>query len=131
MPRGSPGRPKSPEHRARLSAAARGRTASAETRANLSKARRGVPKSDAHRAAISAALTGKLKTLEVNYHTIHARMGNASEQRCGCGEQARDWAYQYTCPEPLYSPEGWPYSLDPADYLPMCRRCHKRLDARR
>lgn len=131
MPRGNPGQPKSAEHRASLSAAAKSRKLSPETRQKLSAARRGVPKSPEHRANISAALKGKPKTSDINYHIVHSRMGAASAHLCSCGSQALDWAYQYTCREPLFSPEGWPYSTDPSDYLPMCRRCHKKLDAAR
>lgn len=103
---------------------------SPETRARLSAMRKGQPKSPAHREAIATALRGKRKTDEVNYHLVHARMGHASEHLCECGERALDWAYQHTALEELFSPEGWPYSTDPADYKPMCRRCHKKLDAR-
>ncbi len=51
--------PRSPEHCAKIAAAARGRKQSAETKAKMSAARRGVPKSAAHIAAISAALKAK------------------------------------------------------------------------
>jgi hypothetical protein len=67
---------------------------------------------------------------------VWAQRGPAAEQTCiGCSGPALDWAYQHSDPHPLFarSPYGglpWPYSLDPSQYAPMCRPCHRRYDYR-
>lgn len=74
------------------------------------------------------------------YDWVHKVMlrdarGSASEYRCaGCGDWARDWAYQHSAEDAeLYGGENRtePYSLNPDDYAPMCRSCHQTLDQRR
>ncbi len=73
--RGLAHRPRSEEHCANLSAALKGRSLSPETRAKISRARRGQkygPLSEKHRAKISAALVGRKASPETR-----ARMGNA------------------------------------------------------
>lgn len=70
----------------------------------------------------------------MTYTAIHQMLrntlGSASDYVCDCGEPAEDWAYQHTAgDQELRSPDGTtPYSLDPADYAPMCRPCHARFD---
>lgn len=66
----------------------------------------------------------KLPNSEVNYFRMHARLrearGSATTYRCvDCGRQAEQWA--------------WVHDEDPCDfdnYVPMCRPCHKRYDAK-
>ena len=67
---------------------------------------------------------------KVHHQRLRRNIGRASLFPCiVCGEQARDWAYQYTDQEPLRDPvSGEIYSLDPQHYRPMCRRCHKIFD---
>jgi hypothetical protein len=66
--------------------------------------------------------------------------GRASEYLCigiGCGEQAVDWAYDGgDCTQlggPLAPADRLGgrsyYSRFPEFYMPLCRRCHKQLDA--
>lgn len=55
--------------------------------------------------------------------------GPARNHVCPCGEQAEEWAYQHTAVTVLRNRKGSPYSTDLNDYRPMCRRCHRRLDA--
>lgn len=69
----------------------------------------------------------------LSYEQVHDRLkstrGRAATHRCvGCGEQARDWAYNHSEPEPLISKKGSPYSQDLKAYDPMCSPCHKRRD---
>ena len=65
---------------------------------------------------------------------IHKRLvrerGSASDYTCSCGKPALDWAYQYTAGDQELRGEDnlGPYSLNPGDYLPMCRACHRRFD---
>ena len=71
-----------------------------------------------------------------SYITAHIAVarerGKASEQDCvECGETAAHWAYTHDDPNELRSRQGWPYSLDVARYVPMCRTCHKRYDLAR
>ena len=63
-----------------------------------------------------------------HWAVVRAR-GEARGHPCiGCGKPAIHWAYQHQAAQEMISSEGWPYSWDPADYEPMCRSCHKRLD---
>ena len=64
---------------------------------------------------------------------VHSRLyrsrGPAKEHNCvECGNQARDWAYQYSDPNEVDTPEGRKYSISMEHYSPMCRRCHIRFD---
>lgn len=66
---------------------------------------------------------------------IHSQLyrsrGYAREHTCvGCGNQALDWAYQYSAgSSELVSPSGQKYSNSMGDYAPMCRRCHYAFDS--
>jgi len=62
--------------------------------------------------------------------TLRRTVGSASQFLCDCGEPAEDWAYQFTAGDQELRDENGsnPYSLDPADYAPMCRSCHVRFD---
>ena len=68
------------------------------------------------------------------YRAVHDRLrrerGPARGYLCDrCGEPALDWAFQYpegrieVCPDTRRR-----FSSDPADYLPLCRSCHLRMD---
>lgn len=64
---------------------------------------------------------------------VHSRLyrsrGPAKEHNCvGCGNLARDWAYQYSDLDEVETPEGRKYSISMEHYSPMCRRCHIRFD---
>lgn len=65
-----------------------------------------------------------------SYVTVHQRLtrerGRASVHQCvQCGEQARDWAFDYSV-----EVDGMrPYSEDLSRYQPMCRACHLKHDA--
>lgn len=69
----------------------------------------------------------------MTYNSVHNRFNEtdpASNHVCGCGHQAKDWAYQHNSLEEVYDEKsGRPYSENPDDYLPMCRSCHFKLDA--
>lgn len=66
------------------------------------------------------------------YSTVHARLrtlrGQARQHLCGCGEQAKDWAYTHDDPQELTNSAGHPYSADITRYTPLCRSCHTLLD---
>lgn len=69
---------------------------------------------------------------EPGYSAMHSRVkserGPACAHECAhCGGRARDWAYDHSDPNPRYW-RGHPFSLDKARYIPLCRRCHYRLD---
>jgi hypothetical protein len=69
----------------------------------------------------------------IGYVSAHERVasarGPARERQCAhCGAGAQHWAYTHDDPKELKTPEGIPYSADPARYLPLCVPCHKRFD---
>jgi len=72
----------------------------------------------------------------VGYQAVHRRLkmlrGPASLQICVlCGEQAYDWAFheQDSAAPVLVDDRGRYYSLDLDAYRPMCRPCHREIDA--
>jgi very-short-patch-repair endonuclease len=65
---GLKGRPKSPEHRAKLAEASRRRTQSPETRAKISAAKAGTSLSAEHRAKISAGVRARQIKIESDLH---------------------------------------------------------------
>lgn len=73
------------------------------------------------------------------YATVHLRLvalrGRADSHSCAhCGTRARDWAYDHLDPNERRSErsrDDGPFSLDPEHYMPLCRPCHRRFDARR
>lgn len=77
-------------------------------------------------------LQARPKTYDQVHHGLQWAFGSASQHPCtGCGEQAKDWAYQYSAGEKeMLSPEGSPYSDDLLHYAPMCRSCHRSFDIR-
>jgi hypothetical protein len=75
----------------------------------------------------------------ISYKAAHARVravrGPASASICGeCGDRAAEWAYTgFGLDEQVGIPydgfDGYAlWSPDPADYDPLCRRCHWELD---
>lgn len=68
------------------------------------------------------------------YKAAHARIrreaGSASLYFCECGEQAREWSYNYNDPDELLDADtGLKYSLHRESYTPRCAPCHRRMDA--
>jgi hypothetical protein len=63
---------------------------------------------------------------------VTAARGKASGQVCvECGQPAWAWCYDHGDPqERREARHGWPYSLDPARYVPRCRACHRKADHR-
>jgi hypothetical protein len=83
----------------------------------------------------TAVVIVKQRAEVVAYRQAHKRLcddrGPASDHSCQhCGMPAQDWAYNHADPDERQSEHG-PYSLDPAHYLPLCRRCHSYYDRRR
>ncbi len=66
-----------------------------------------------------------------SYNAVHMRLrttyGSASNYECPCGNRSVHWAYLHNDPNEKTSDEG-PYSTDMDCYLPMCVKCHKRMD---
>lgn len=66
------------------------------------------------------------------HYRIVAQRGRPSDHQCvRCGARAAEWAYDHADPNEKRNRVGrddGPYSLDPAHYMPMCVRCHRRLD---
>lgn len=69
------------------------------------------------------------------YVTAHERMrrirGSATNFKCICGADAREWAYNYQDPNAITDSKGRVYSKDPSFYDPMCRLCHRHFDTYR
>lgn len=67
----------------------------------------------------------------MSYMSAHNRTrevrGKASLYLCPCGTTAQEWAYQGSANERVDG-HGRRYSNNPADYSPMCFRCHRLLD---
>lgn len=70
----------------------------------------------------------------VSYYAAHAQMvklyGRASSHPCIiCERPAEQWAYLHTAgSKEMTGLRGMAYSMDPADYAPLCRKCHSRAD---
>lgn len=66
------------------------------------------------------------------HNRIHRMLGPARERAClTCPAQADDWAYDHADPNELIDTEtGFPYSTEPAHYVPLCKPCHWHLDRR-
>lgn len=65
---------------------------------------------------------------------VKAQLGPANLNPCiECGSRAEEWAYDGTDPTARSGlvGEGWPvtYSVWPEFYKPMCRPCHRLMDA--
>jgi hypothetical protein len=69
---------------------------------------------------------------DIGYGGVHQRvrraLGRASTYLCPCGEPADHWAYDHADQDERRSEDGLLYSTDLAHYMPMCARCHRRLD---
>ena len=65
------------------------------------------------------------------HERVYARHGVASKKKCKCGKQAKHWAYTHADPKELCTPNGIPYSADPAFYVALCVSCHKTSDLQR
>lgn len=71
---------------------------------------------------------------DVKYFAVHRRLrvlrGSAKKFTCAhCGLlPARHWAYDHQDPNERHSEDGWPFSLDPERYTPLCSSCHALLD---
>ncbi|WP_197517043.1 LuxR C-terminal-related transcriptional regulator [Mycobacterium sp. E2699] len=73
------------------------------------------------------------------HHRCRALWGRVHKYPCvWCGDLAEEWAYDGTDQSELYdTKQDWqlrsivPYSRFPEFYMPMCKRCHKKLDMER
>lgn len=75
-------------------------------------------------------------TMPPAYVTVHlwlrAERGPATKYVCrDCPNRADEWAYDHTDPDALLDELARPYSTDAHHYAPLCRSCHRRVDARR
>ena len=85
--------------------------------------------------------TRTAKRTDLSYGAAHVRVksirGSASAYQCvDCGVRAQDWSLNQIDPDYHMRGQGegagrnytmW-YSLDPMDYTPRCKSCHKKLD---
>lgn len=122
------GKPRPPEVLAKFSAALRGRKLSAEHRAKLSQVRKGRPTTPAMQAAYER-LTGdghpSWKGDEASYHWKHQWLEKHHPKAgacafCALAGEKTEWAF-------LYHPE--PHTRNPEDYIELCIKCHRRMDA--
>lgn len=58
------------------------------------------------------------------HRNVRRERGNPGA--CSCGRPAAEWAFNDECQPDGYTTGGYPYSLDPAAYVPVCIRCHRR-----
>ena len=69
---------------------------------------------------------------DAGYMAVHLRLktlyGPAADHTCHCGAPAAQWAYLHNDPAEKVSPDGLPYSTDPARYTAMCAPCHVAFD---
>ena len=70
---------------------------------------------------------------DTSYWAAHDQLkrtrGLATTHPCAdCGAPAREWCYDHQDPHERTNPRGWAYSLNPARYRPLCRRCKRRND---
>ena len=75
------------------------------------------------------------KSRDISYRSAHMRVqhlrGKANTFICACGQQAHEWAYDYSDPEALVGSNGkrdMVYSPDVDRYNAMCRPCHRNFD---
>jgi hypothetical protein len=74
---------------------------------------------------------------DASYVAVHHRLrranGPASAQQCRhCSRRAAEWGYDHADPnERVADVQGFPcaYSSDLAHYIPLCKSCHRTLDA--
>lgn len=87
--------------------------------------------------AIRLARLERPLTYTETHVVLRHQRGKAEEHRCRhCDKPARDWAYDHEDPNEVIeeSPSTHgrtvAFSLDLNHYLPLCKRCHRRLDVR-
>ena len=69
----------------------------------------------------------------VGYYGMHKRTrqirGSAKAHPCShCDGKAEQWAYDHADSREVISVEGFPYSIDPMHYFPLCIPCHTIFD---
>lgn len=82
---------------------------------------------------VAGAAHPRWKGKNISYKGAHCRVlrqwGKASNYECRhCGAPAAEWAYDRLDDNAKATDEGWPYSLDPSHYMPLCSKCHRRFD---
>lgn len=131
------GTPVSPEHRAKISAALKGRPKPPRSdahRAALAEAGRGRPLPDATRRKISESMAGHLVLVPgrasptwddapTSYNALHKWVGRhfTKAGRCeDCGRRGRT----------VWASPGHTYTRNRDDWRELCPRCHWHLDRR-
>jgi hypothetical protein len=150
---GNKGKPKSPEHRAKISAALRGKNnpqygkkANAAQRAALALGH------DPFKPGKDHPVYGKFGRENPNWSevptpwAVHARLrrerGSASNYPCiecgerreygATGEDSMNWSYDYGAPDEMLHAGYGAYSADPDFYSPRCAfPCHFQYDFER
>lgn len=81
------------------------------------------------KGAGNPAYVGDKAGVATAHDRIRAERGKASDHECvSCGRPARDWALRHGVEQTKTARNGRVYSLNVADYMPMCRRCHVHYD---
>jgi hypothetical protein len=83
----------------------------------------------------STELKRKITTYKAAHRQLRRKRGKASELQClntSCSSLATDWCYDYTnaseCVIEMKNGNPLKYSTNIADYIPLCRRCHRKFD---
>lgn len=72
--------------------------------------------------------TGESATYTAMHQRVRAARGRARIHACiDCGATAAHWSYNRSDPQERSSEFG-PYSIDIAQYVPRCVKCHKQFD---
>lgn len=126
--KGSPGIPKSPEHRAKTSAANKGKVRSAQSRLNISLAHRGSKLSEEHKAHIKASAGGWKHSPEMCAHLSKINKGKHHSEEAKAKMRAshqRRWAGHISAdPRRVEFYEVWRREVLKRDKR-TCQRCGK------
>lgn len=70
---------------------------------------------------------GVISSYNEAHQNVLRRRGRAADRPCArCGRPAWDWAYRGGSALERITEGGRRWSPDPDDYVPACRRCHRR-----
>ncbi len=87
----------------------------------------------ARRRSAGMKEVGIIPTYLAAHQRVYVLRGKAKQHQCKCGKPAIDWAYNHSGIEEAVG--DWygrqaTFSLDPNQYEPLCRSCHKTTDNR-
>lgn len=98
----------------------------------------GVTQSGVHHALVRHGIPrrrkGPVHIKHPKYLSAHCRIavirGKASTHTCECGHPTIHWAFRHDTPNDRFQLDdrNGPFSSDPNDYTPLCRKCHDLYD---